>query len=467
MAVDALVKRHLAPPANPVTEFRIQYLPLLTTVVAQAFNHRCAFDDEAWRVGRGTAKLMQIEESIQTDELSFDRVNMMLKKEVNIVPFDKPELPKKARAIQFCTNLRTAYENATAQHSMCHALSEATEHEVTYRNIKCRVLYTAAMTPKQIAEFATEAEAHRAQYPCSFLDERDGKNWDANVQTPHRWRIAEWYGTFSRKLEEIAKAAIKVKGAYAQGNVKISYKVNGTVKSGHWDTSSGNAALNLEVTMQAIGNLPASIRPSEVRGLIMGDDLLLWLYFSQAVEPAVYAREINIAEAALGIQPVRGLFTDVLNVSFCSMTFYWTRSHGLAIVPKLGRTFAKLFWTVTPLQNRSPARLASTIAHAFYPLYHEYEPMRVFLKHHMGVPPIEMEWTSALPYAMREGVIDTWPGINWAEGNAVKYGLLNSTLSEMSELLSGLGSGGIDHPAVNIMIAQDTADPPERRGLLA
>ncbi len=467
MAVDALVRRHLAAPTNPITTFKCVYLPLLRKTLGPLHQHLCTQEAGAWRVGRGLTKLRDIDESLAMDQPDRKRVSMMIKKEVSIVPFGAPELPKKARGIQFCTNLRTAYEHAVEQYSFGHALAQATQSEITVDGVGFTIVYTAEMPPADIAEFATESEGLRARYPCSFLDERDGKNWDANVQVAHREAIAEFYGTIDPILEKIARASIRVKGKYGSAGVQVTYEINGTVKSGHWDTSSGNAALNLEVTVQAIISLPDRMKPVRVRGLVMGDDLLLWLYFPAAVDAKGYVDAINKAETALGIHPVRGVFADVRCVSFCSNTFYTTSQGKLAMVPKLGRTFAKLFWTVTPLAGRDPARLASTIAHAFYPVYLGYHPMREFLRHHMGVPPLDAQdvVSSQLPYLCRSG-LPTWEGVQWAEGNLVKYGILPGTLDDIRTLLLGR-AGGLHHPAIDMMIQQDQSDPCDRRGCLA
>jgi len=467
MAVDALVRRHLAPPTNPVDRFSCVYLPRLLEILQIQYRHLCTQEADAWTVGRGEKKLREVEQSIAADALDRKRVNLMIKKEVNIVPFIEPKLPTKARGIQFCTNLRTAYELAVEQYSFGHALSRATNREVELEGVNFHVVYTAEMTPMDIADFAQQSEAMRSQYVQTYLDERDGKNWDANVQTVHRKAIAKLYGLIDGKLEAIARAAIKITGRYSSGGVVIRYGVDGTVKSGHWDTSSGNAALNIEVTVQAILALPVRIRPARVRGLVMGDDLLLWLYFNRPVDAAEYCTAINGTESALGIHPVRGIFNDILNVSFCSSTFYKTTSGGFALVPKLGRTFGKLFWTVTPLQNRDPRRLASTIAHAFYPMYTGYRPMCDFLLHHMRVQPIEDSSIvdAAVPYLCKKGV-PRWEGVQWSSGNVAKYGLLPGTLDDLSQLLAG-ESGGLYHPAINVMIEQDSSDPCDRRGVLA
>lgn len=436
--------------------------------MACLYREKCALHPDSWKTGRGVNKLQAIQESVTYDCLDHGRVNLMLKKEVNPVNFGDMKFPSKARGIQFCTNLRTAYELATQQTSFCHALAEATAIERSYAGIKCCVRYSAQMDPVAIGAFATESENRRASYACSFIDERDGKNWDANVQREHREALAEWYGQISKELREQALQQIKVRGRYTKGRVRVTYVVDGTVKSGHWDTSSGNGILNLEVTMQAMASLPAGLRPVEVRGLIMGDDLILWLFFGHKVCPLTYRDAINAAEQRLGIHPVRGIFGDLLNASFCSMGFYRTSDGSYVALPKVGRCLAKLFWTVTPRAGRDPARLASSIAHAFMPAYHGYRPMRLFLRHHMKVPPLEFsDSIGTFSYVLREFQLPLTNNVLWHECHAVKYGLPPDALDDMQELLDSCPVGVIDHPVVNAMIQQDMSDPPDRRGLLA
>lgn len=422
---------------------------------------------ELWTIGKGKVKLRLIEDSITYDKREDGKVNMMLKKEVNPVSLTSPKLPTKARGIQFNVNLRTAYEYAAEQFSLCHALSRASRVPRVFHGIKFLLVYTADMNPEEISDFAHECELQRAGWACTLIDERDGKNWDANVQTVHRRALADWYGEIDPTLKMVADANIAVKGTYHWGQFSLRYAIDGTVKSGHFDTSSGNAALNLEVTAQAIAMLPGHLRPKEVRGMVMGDDLLQWLYFDQVIPPKEYCETVSALERELGIHPVRGLFSDIRHVSFCSMGFY-TGSHGVAAVPKIGRMLAKLFWTVTPLNGRDPRRLASTIAHSFYPLYHTYGPMRAFLKEHMKAQPLDCDLTDFMPYILKKNTA-TWrraQGINWNDNHVVKYGLCAGVLEDMEELVSEF-TGIIQHPVVDIMLKEDQSDPPGRRGVLA
>lgn len=469
MAINAMLKRHCAAPTNPIDGFSLVALPHLTQCVKMYHESACAFASNSWEIGRGLAKLSKIDESIALDQREDGVVSLMLKKEVNAVSLTNPQLPSKARGIQFNVNLRTAYEFGNEQYNFCHALAEASEKPFVIGNTEFHLRYTASMTPEDLGQFAVESERERANWVDSFLDERDGKNWDANVQTAHRQALVEWYREISQTLYDVASKNIQVKGKYRNKSFKLVYEIDGTVKSGHFDTSSGNGALNIEVTAQAIAGLPKELRPRLVRGLIMGDDLLLWLYFDIVVDPQAYLNAINQLEAKLGINPVRGLFRDVLNVSFCSLGFYHTNT-GIVAVPKLGRVFAKLFWTVTPLMGRDPARLASTIAHSFYPTYHQYRPMREFLKRHMDVAPLEVDqrtWApSTIPYVCREFGLPRGDGVHWASGNEVKYGLCAGTLEDIGEVLE-MGPGIVQHDVVDIMLREDMSDPPDRRGVIA
>lgn len=444
--------------------YQTTYLNTLLDSVRQAHAHLVNFEPDAWAIGRGLNKLRLIEESIAKDERTDGRVNMMLKKEGNPVSLSSPSLPSKARGIQFNTNLRTAYEEAPIQFSLCKALAHATRGSHTFAGMLVHVVYTADMNQEDISRFATAAEVARASYVHSFIDERDGKNWDANVQVEHRQALCDWYEAVNPKLAEIARANIKVRGVYRNGPFKITYDIDGTVKSGHFDTSSGNGALNVDITVTAISKLPGRLRPVRVEGMVMGDDLILWLYFDHVVDPKEYCEAINSLEREAGIQPVRGIFDDLRNASFCSMGFY-TSHNGFVALPKLGRLFARLFWTVTPLEGRDPARLASTIANSFYPMYHEYAPMREFLRAHMHARPLELTGVN-VPYLIRNGPLPRVSGVHWIGDHIVKYGLPGGVLEEMPELVKDF-TGILDHPVVNIMLKEDMSDPPERRGCLA
>lgn len=459
------MKRHLAPPTNPINRFRIVGL---SEGFGEIFKNQYVTHYGSWEARKSEAKRTRIDQSLAEDQVEFHRVKFMVKKEVTAVSFQ--ELPgiKKARGIQFAPNERSAYEFVNEFDAFSHALVEESEKEIDVDGIKFQLTYAAQMSHETISQFATESEALRARYACSVIDERDGKNWDANVQKPHRLAIAALYESIGGKSwADYVRTGIAVSGSYRdKSGVKVTYHVDGTVKSGHGDTSCGNGFLNREITIQAVVSLPRHLRPVRVRGLIMGDDYIGWLYFDKAVDWQELVRELNKAEAMLGIHPERGLFRQLEHASFISLGFY--RGHdGVTFValPKLGRLFSRLFWTVTDLRGRDARRLASGVAQSFYPLFSTCPAMRDFLKYHMQEPPLGVSDCNHYYEWDKIGLKRLPVPINWDENTVLKYGF---PISEVTIPIQGAqGCGLLDNYLVREMLREDQSDPAQRRGVLA
>ncbi len=423
---------------------------------------------DSWRVGKGLAKLKLVDDSIAEDRVEFDKVQLMVKREVTAQAFNQTPNIKKARGIQFTINERSAYGCADEYYAFSDALVQLSNEPVTYDGVKFLIKYSAKMNHAEIGTFATESEELRARYEYSVIDERDGKNWDANVQVAHREALCDVYAELSAALAQHARAGIAVVGKYrSKTGVRVRYTVKGTVKSGHPDTSSGNGALNREVTIQCVLLLPHHLRPVLVRGLVMGDDYIAWLYFDHAVDPAELKTALNHAEASLGIHPERGLFLDIRNASFISLGFYRAVDSTIIALPKIGRLFYRLFWTVTPLHGRDPKRLASGIAGAFYPLYNTLPWARKFLKYHMQVPPLDVSDCNHY-YCWAEVGLDRLPApINWTENHLVKYGPL-ACVYELPHCFDGQQVAGVIHDTIiDRLYAIDIADPADRLGCIA
>lgn len=456
--------RHLAAPPNRISTFSCAALEAMLPTLRTVFNRYMVEEDGKWRVGKQQAKLQRIDTSIAEDRVAFERVRFMLKCEVTRWPYDARIALKKARGIQFTVNEASGYCVAQQYAAFSQALVEASSAEQVFNGVRFLLTYSSKMAHDDISQFVTRAEEERRKYPDSVIDERDGKNWDANVQVCHREALINVYQQLDRSLAAHARSGIRVRGGISIDDVTIRYVVNGTVKSGHPDTSSGNGALNREVTMQAITSLPDHLRPVAVWGLVMGDDYIAWLYFSHRVCRLELCAALNAAEAALGIVPERGLFEDIRHASFISLTFYRGVRGGVIALPKIGRLLSGLFWTVTPLMNRDPTRLASGIAAAFYPLYNTCDFMRKFLRHHMRVPPLEM--TEYLPfYQWAEVGLRRLPEpINWREEHLIKYGADVTLLDfDLPDDYAGLAQ----HPVIDAIIAQDLSDPCDRAGCVS
>lgn len=391
----------------------------------------------------------------------------MCKLEVLPQAIGEPKAIKKGRGIQFTVNEATAYDLGPEQWAFGKALAHSTTAPYEIGGVKFTTVYTACMSHEAIGEFATESEALRKRYGYSVIDERDGKNWDANVQVPHRHAVIQLYETVDKKLAQKARDDVSVEGRYfdRDNDVKIKYTIVGTVKSGHWDTSSGNAALNIDVSVSAILKLPSHLRPKEVRALVMGDDYMAWLYYDRLIDPKELKPALDAAEAELGISPVRGLFSDIRNASFISLGFYIAINGQVVPLPKAGRMFAKLFWTVTDLRGRDPRALASGVAEAFLPLYSGWPAMRQFLSYHTQVDAVEAH---NVFYDWKEMGIKRLPSpIDFAANHLVKYGC-DALLIDLSDLLVGPQRAAlVHHPVITRMYCQDVSDPGDRIGCIS
>lgn len=459
MALNALIKRHLAPPTNVVSDFELVVLSARLHTLILHFN-LYHLEMEEWTKGKSMLKMSKVVDSTIFDRLVPGRVNMMLKKEVSIQPYGSSG-PTKARAIQYTVNERTAYEFGPENWAFSKALIATTEEAFVSSDVEFLVRYTAGMNHDQIGEFASDSEVERQRWPEVWIDERDGKNWDANVQVCHRRAMVDLYKKLHKPMGNLAADMICVKGKLAQHieGVQIHYEVHGTVKSGHWDTGSGNGALNIEISVQAIIGLPKRLRPRKVRAMVMGDDYVAWLYFDHPIDPVELCNALNEQERKLGICPERGLFKDVLQVSYISLGFVVRFDGSIGATPKVGRMFAKLFSTVTPLAGRDPRRMASSIAHAFMPVFAGWKPMRDFLRYHMQHPPLDSfdvvsEYKTQLGHRYNE--------IDWRQTLFRKYGV--EALGLELRFAGEQQAGWARHPVIDHLITIDLADPCDRWG---
>lgn len=457
-ALNALLKRHLVEPKNKIHGFSVLATDLKQLV--RDYNACYAEYHGKWRIGKGIDKLNKIEHSVAEEANRLDKVKMMVKKEVYTQLLDGSSAPlKKARGIQFTINERTNYEYVEEAHAFSHALTRTTSKEVVMGGTRFLIQYASEMNHAQIGEFATISEQLRLRFPHSCIDERDGKSWDANVQVAHKHALYGVYEQLDTKFAAYARTGLEVTGTYLKDNVRIRYTVKGTVKSGHFDTSSGNGFLNREISAQAIAALPLHLRPKQVRGLVFGDDYIAWLYFGAPVDHEELEQSLNEAERTLGIDPERGILDNVLHASFISLGFYRTVDNQIVALPKIGRLMCRLFWTVRNLDGRDPKRLASGIAEAFWPLYRTYPPMRQFLKHHMQVAP-HKDYVGPYYDWVEKGLKELPAPINWEINHIDKYGPASIMLDPIEYPTD---AGLVNHAIVNMMFRVDTSDPCDRK----
>lgn len=187
---------------------------------------------------------------------------------------------------------------------------------------------------------------------CSHWYERDGKNWDATMQRMHHEHKMKWYDMMPPEILKYINKGFKVRGTYIdrKGFRKYKYMLNGTVKSGHNDTTIGNSIINAMIAYESckLLGLKAHI-------IVMGDDCLV------GVEGDFDEHALANIEYDLGIKPEYRKFTDIRDVTFISARWYPKLGGGWCFGPLLGRQFARLFWTVTDVPKRTVQRYVNAV----------------------------------------------------------------------------------------------------------
>jgi hypothetical protein len=272
------------------------------------------------------AKQQAILKSQKMDEVLPNRVKNMVKRECQHTP------PKKARCIQFYRNLATQAEYGaeftSLQKAYCRTWKRREMGGV-------RVTIGSEMNSKTLGEWMSEV---LADYANPRFYERDGKAWDATMGKIHHKLKMRAYGRMSAGFQKFVNDCYKVRGfgVYKDGSI-LAYEVDGTVKSGHNDTTLGNCIVNAMIAAEACVKLGLK---ADI--IVVGDDLLIVI--EGDFDEHALARE----EAALGIKPEYRKFDDVEDVSFISGAWASLPGGRFVFVPKLGRLLARLHWTVTP-----------------------------------------------------------------------------------------------------------------------
>lgn len=167
--------------------------------------------------------------------------------------------------------------------------------------------------------------------PKSFY-ECDGKSWDSTINHKHlAFKIAVLAQVDPVMALEVAKG-VKVKGFGKYKEGVLRYVLDGTVKSGHNDTSLGNGIIRSALSFEIFSILRVSCSI-----LVTGDDLLVACYDEFSCSDA------ERLELSLGITPVARKILDARNVSFASGVFFLNRG-AWEFLPKPGRLLSKLWW---------------------------------------------------------------------------------------------------------------------------
>lgn len=392
-AHNAMCNRHGCVRPTPTRDFVIAKDIIQETMseVEHEYAEHFSKHGSEWLSKWPLQKQEAITKSVKLDDVKPSKVKNMVKRE------HQSTLPKKARCIQFYKNLATqaafGAEFTSLQKAYCKVWTRK-----RVLNSDVRITIGSAMNSKTMGEWMSEV---LSDYTHPHFYERDGKAWDATMGEIHHALKMQSYSFMPDDFKKFADDCYKVDGigVYRDGSVLI-YSVDGTVKSGHNDTTIGNCIINAMIAAEACieRGLKADI-------IVVGDDLLI------VVEGDFDEHALADIEAGLGIKPEYRKFDDVEDVSFISGHWVTLKQGGYIFAPKLGRLLARLHWTVTPPSKKDHDAYLRGVytgiratCHSL-PVYSSIAPETKGKVKNVDQRKLEMYGTEGVEYS-REDVID-------------------------------------------------------------
>jgi hypothetical protein len=277
-------------------------------------------DHAAWLAKWPLGKRKQIVSSIDRDLVKPDRLQAMIKRESG------HSFPTKARLIQYYPNMATQAYCAPTFYAVQKSI---VAWAPTYTHRGVRVTIGSGLNSGGLGRWMSEVHD---RFATPWFYERDGKSWDATMQRHHHDLKMRLYRVVDAGFAEFVNAGFKCRGYCFLPDGTFVYTLDGTVKSGHNDTTLGNSIVNAAIALDACVALGL-----EAEIIVVGDDCLI----AFANEPTGVAEY----ESQCGIVPEARVFRNYLDVTFISGC--WVRgAGGYIFLPKLGRLFARLWWAV-------------------------------------------------------------------------------------------------------------------------
>lgn len=265
------------------------------------------------------------------DKISPHAMKSMIKRELYVEPL------KKARLIQYYANLATQMAFAP----IFASLQKHTFH-VWDGLMVDGVSVTSSCGKNNVAIARWMARVYE-RFPNPKFIEIDGKNWDATMQRFHHVYKLRYYRRFGDDFANFVDDCFKTTGCCQCKDGIMVYRMDGTVKSGHNDTTLGNTIIN-----SAINATVARRLGLECDIIVQGDDVLI--AYGQA--PGMLTLqglydEYVASVSRFGVVPVGGWFEGHYKVSFISGCWLSCGLGNFVFVPKLGKLLAKLWWSTT------------------------------------------------------------------------------------------------------------------------
>lgn len=390
---------------------------------------------DAWIYKWPAVKQRLIKESLDNDAVLPGRVKLMVKFESGHA------MPSRPRGIQYYPNLATQAAFGPEFYALQKAHTSWFQRRDVGRGVK--VTFASGLNSAALGDWMREV---LAETPEPHFYERDGKNWDATMQAEHlRVRLAA-YACAGADFCGFVEEGFDVRGSHARGGLK--YRLRGTVKSGHNDTTLGNSIVNASIAMKAMWAM-------NLRGdvIVAGDDLLVVV--SGDFDEHAFAQ----LERECGIVPDYRKFSNPTEVSFISGVWFPVGEDWI-FVPKPGRLLARLFWAVHPPPAKTRQNYLNSIVLGLRPSCGDMPIVSAFLDAHY-----EEAVAPCGPWAVGK-YLKTWSVGKRAESQLLaeamcaRYGIsmLDIDAAEVAIREARGRVGLLSHPVLDRILEVDLAD---------
>lgn len=396
---------------------------------------------DSWMDKWPAGKQVAIKRSIEFDPVSYGKVTSFIKREVAHEP------PSRARLIQGSPNLATQArmgpEHRCFQKALCSVF-----------NLDGYELFPDI--------FVTVGSGFRASQLADWLSnkwdsgyriwERDGKSWDSCMRKQHHDLKISVMRECSAEMAASVDSAFKVTGLVRRRDkgTPFRYILDGTVKSGHNDTTSGNSLINAFISAQAM-------RDCGLKGhvIVAGDDLC-------SIITSDFDENLMCeAEKVYGITPKGRKFTEPTSATFISACWIATSPGRYSFVPLLGRLLCRLWWTTKPPLAKHYSSYMHGIVCGLKPSVGNLPMYKEYLEAHdfAGVKPMTVDKFRHSEYDEQSSDYEFA-----LEALSKRYSLTPTQIRSFCGFLTSQKCEPVfvRHPVADVIINCDTADIEDR-----
>lgn len=233
------------------------------------------------------------------------------------------------------------------------------------------ICFAAGRSSEELAEFITSTD------PTWKKLENDFSFFDSSIGVPAQKFLMSLYkytGITQHEPDYMkykAAQSLKTSGRSMTG---VTFKVQGTMKSGACDTCLGNSLVNVYshvYVLSKINNITIPQLMRKMRMVILGDDNLTFLH------PSISSEGLEEGLIRLGFCSKLKIKKDLNELVFLNQRLY-PSNHGPQLAPLPGRIISRLGWTVK--NPKCPPAYFNAICYSFLSTCHHVPILREYFE---------------------------------------------------------------------------------------